>query len=114
MKPLHECLNYAYGLLRKWGGRPFLAVTCAGKLPSLFAPQTVYVLLEDNEPWQASMLCPCGCGAILDMNLLPDDRPVWSIDVDTNRVVSMVPSIWRQTGCHSHFFLRRGRIVWAR
>jgi hypothetical protein len=114
MIPLSEYLSFAFGLLRKWCGRPFRAQECIGKLPSLFAPQTVYVLLEDSEVWQASMLCPCGCGEILEMNLLPDDKPVWEISVDKSHTVSLKPSIWRNVGCRSHFFLRQGKIVWVR
>lgn len=34
----------------------------------------VYAVIEEGEPWQAAMLCPCGCKAQIHLSLLPGDR----------------------------------------
>ena len=43
-----------------------------------------------------------------------DDSPSWRCYLEFRKKPSLEPSIWRTTGCHSHFFLRRGQIVWCR
>lgn len=98
--------------------RPFqsyiLLVTVEGSFPKKLHEKRLYVLTEDGTPWQASMICPCGCGATLEMNLLPDERPRWSFSIDEKGRASLKPSVWRKVGCRSHFWLRHGEIRWAR
>jgi hypothetical protein len=57
--------------------------------------------------------CPCGCGEVISLPLQEPHKPRWSVYVDENGTPSLVPSIWRNTGCMSHFILRSGKIVWA-
>lgn len=73
----------------------------------------LYIVTENRNPWSAAMVCPCGCGAILHLNLLPDERPVWQFTHHQNNTVSLSPSVWRKTGCHSHFWFREGRVYWT-
>ena len=47
------------------------------------------------------------------MNLLPDERPRWSLTLNADGTATLYPSIWRNRGCHSHFWLRGGRIQWC-
>lgn len=74
---------------------------------------TLYLVGEGENLWAAAMLCPCGCGERIDLNLLPQVRPRWSADEHEDSTVTLTPSVWRQSGCRSHFILRRGRIVWS-
>jgi hypothetical protein len=94
-------------------GRRYLLTTVEGAFPAKLKHRRVYVLTEDGTPWQASMICPCGCGKTLELNLLPDERPVWRYSADKKGRVSLLPSVWRQVGCRSHFWLRNGRIMWV-
>lgn len=82
-------------------------------MPEPLRRRTLYILNEDGQPWVASMICPCGCGETLEMNLLTDERPCWRYSVDSLGHPSLEPSVWRKIGCHSHFFLRKGRIEWT-
>jgi hypothetical protein len=75
--------------------------------------RTLYVVTEDGEPWSAAMLCPCGCGATLHMNLRPDERPVWSLTVNADGTGTLHPSINRMKGCLAHFWFRDGRVYWC-
>ena len=77
--------------------------------PELVKPRRVYVIGENGHSWHATLLCPCGCGERLSLNLLPDDSPCWVL-LDDGGVPTLHPSIWRRVGCRSHFFLRGGRI----
>ena len=81
--------------------------------PDEFAPNILYVV-GDNHLFYAAMLCPCGCGAVLYMSLLEDDNPRWRIRMYNDGTATMVPSIWREVGCRSHFILFRGRPRWVK
>lgn len=59
------------------------------------------------------MLCPCGCGALLDMNLLHDTLPVWEYTHHQDHTVTLSPSIFRKVGCRSHFWFRESRVYWT-
>ena len=77
-------------------------------------PKILYLVMEAGDPWYAAMLCPCGCEETLFMNLIPDERPVWHLIVHEGNSATLCPSIQRKRGCHSHFWLRNGRIYWCR
>jgi hypothetical protein len=74
---------------------------------------TFYIVTEDGQPWSAAMICPCGCGEMLHMNLLPDERPVWALTMHNGSVSSLHPSVHRQKGCKAHFWFRSGRVYWC-
>jgi hypothetical protein len=75
--------------------------------------RTLYVVTEDGAPWSAAMLCPCGCGETLHMNLLPDERPVWKLAVDAGGFGTLHPSVHRMKGCRAHFWFRAGKVHWC-
>src|ERR1035437_7794489 len=84
------------------------------ELPDAIAPGAVYVLGEGRSHWFAALACPCGCGAIIQVSLLPDSKPYWRLIEHANDgTISLEPSIWRENGCQSHFFLRHGLIQWC-
>ena len=93
--------------------RPLRAVACED-LPEALQSAHIYLIGEEGLAWQAAMLCPCGCDATIQLSLIKRDRPSWSQTTDSDGRVTLTPSVWRTTGCHSHFFVRNGRIVWAR
>lgn len=68
----------------------------------------------DGVPWMAALLCPCGCGSDIRLSLIEDDTPRWRATFQKAGAASLYPSIWRTKGCRSHFFVRAGRVVWAR
>lgn len=84
------------------------------ELPQNLSWQEVYVLGEGGNVWFVALLCPCGCGALLQMSLLPGADPRWHLIQHDDGSVSLQPSVWRKVGCRSHFFIRRGRIDWCR
>lgn len=72
------------------------------------------VARENGECWAAALLCPCGCNDRLEVALIPDVTPHWRLTVSKNGAPNLFPSVWRKTGCLSHFWVREGRIVWCR
>jgi hypothetical protein len=98
--------------LRSRQPKPFRTLF-VDEFPDSLRPRAIYVASEPSHPWAASMLCPCGCGEVIQLNLLPQVRPCWQVQAHEDGTVSITPSVWRQKGCGSHFFVRRGRIDWC-
>ena len=60
----------------------------------------------------AVMRCPDGCGEIITVNLDPRTAKAWRFYRRHNQI-SVFPSVWRDTGCKSHFIVWSGTIVWC-
>jgi hypothetical protein len=82
-------------------------------LPPRLDRNTLYIAGEGKYRWYVAMMCPCGCGDTIQLNVRNDAHPYWRI-IEQKGTVSLEPSIHRLKGCRSHFFLRKGRIRWAR
>jgi hypothetical protein len=108
-------IRYFWLALKRWfrGQPPPLRTQNVEELPERLDARFVYIVGEGNHQWFATMLCPCGCGGTIYINLMPDSRPLWELTENDDRKVSIHPSIWRTKGCRSHFFLRNGVVVWC-
>jgi hypothetical protein len=82
-------------------------------LPDSLQAGVIYLVGDSPEPWSASLICPCGCGATISLSLVPDDEPSWQVK-SSGAAITLHPSIWRTKGCRSHFIVRGGRVYWAR
>ena len=82
-------------------------------LPDKLDSNIVYIVGADGYDWSAAMLCPRGCGKTLEMNLVPDAKPVWKVTEHSDQTVSLRPSVWLRTGCGCHFVLSEGRVKWT-
>ena len=58
------------------------------------------------------MACPDGCGELLTINLDERAGKAWRA-YGANDGLSLFPSVWRETGCKSHFILWRSKIYWC-
>ncbi|KQX22123.1 DUF6527 family protein [Variovorax sp. Root434] len=58
------------------------------------------------------MACPDGCGELLTINLDARSGKAWRT-YGSHEELSLFPSVWRQTGCKSHFILWRSKIYWC-
>lgn len=92
---------------------PYRTQLLEGDLPRQLERATLYLVEEDGFMEQAAMICPCGCGRTLHMNLLPDERPFWTARQHDDGSTTLHPSVWRQKDCQSHFWLRQGRVHWV-
>lgn len=68
-------------------------------------------LVERGRPRHLVVRCPCGCGDDISLNVDPEAGPCWRILRGGERLTVM-PSVWRETGCESHFFLWRDEVDW--
>ena len=66
-------------------------------------------IVERGVPRWAVFRCPCGCDELLTVNLDPRTGPHWRLRRTKSRV-SLSPSVWRMSGCHSHFILWKNRV----
>ncbi len=82
-------------------------------LPETLDHDQLYLVGNQEGAAFAAMRCPCDCGAALHMNLSHGVYPLWTLTTHENGAISLSPSIWRTVGCQSHFFLRRGSVVWC-
>jgi hypothetical protein len=64
------------------------------------------VLIHRNINRSIVFSCPCGCQEQLPINLDARAGPAWHLYRGSGRDVSLFPSVWRESGCKSHF------IVW--
>ncbi len=55
------------------------------------------------------MACPCGCGDQLTINLDRQSGSAWRF-VERGGEVTLYPSVWRESGCKSHFVVWQNRI----
>lgn len=81
--------------------------------PEKLERSMVYLIGDTRHPWQAAMVCPCGCGAEIDLSMVKDDSPSWSSSISAEGRITLHPSVWRTKGCRSHFILKEGSVSWA-
>lgn len=81
-------------------------------LPNDLPEKMILIIAEGYQPDSLAFKCPCGCNALIYLNLLTDAKPCWKYRITPKRNISILPSIWRRTGCKSHFFIREGRVKW--
>jgi hypothetical protein len=100
--------------IRRWltGQSPLLRTLKVEDLPDKLDPEVIYIAGEGQFLWFAALLCPCGCEEVIQLSLLPEGHPRWSLTQHADGTVSLHPSVLRLIGCRSHFFLRKGMIVW--
>ena len=108
-------LKRAWDVVWRWLFRRPLSLKTikVEELPEALNDKSVYVVGEGNYQWFMAMICPCGCGETLHMNLLPESRPRWKLTEHEDGTVTLHPSVWRKKGCGSHFFLLHGVIKWC-
>jgi hypothetical protein len=96
-----------------WRKRQIYRVLHVEEFPNNLKRYKVYLAGENENVWAAAMVCPCGCGDVIELNLLKQARPCWQVQLHSDETVSLAPSVWRQKGCRSHFWVRRGKIDWC-
>lgn len=107
-----KVVSAARRLVRPWTSTDRWRAVRVDELPDTVKAKSLY-LIGDGVPWCAALLCPCGCPDVLQLSLLDNDFPRWKLSLD-GALPTLAPSIRRTQGCRSHFFLRRGRVVWSR
>lgn len=74
--------------------------------------RTLYLEVRGEKERWLHFKCPDLCGENISLNLMKSIKPYWTINIK-NKNLTAEPSIWRQTGCHSHFYIRESQIIWV-
>lgn len=118
LKAIKALVGAIYGV-RQWvGGRvrgrsSRIRFERVEDFPDRLRPATLYVAGEEPYLWAAAMLCPCGCGDVIELSLLQQASPHWRVERNRDGTLNLVPSVWRTKGCRSHFLIRNSRIDWC-
>ncbi|WP_375171130.1 DUF6527 family protein [Marinobacter sp.] len=75
--------------------------------------QTVYCVVNRQRMKWSMMSCPCGCGDSITLSLQAIHKPHWSLSQTESLRPTLYPSVWRDVGCFSHFWVRDGRVFWC-
>lgn len=70
------------------------------------------VVVHRQGPRSVVFKCPCGCGDTLMIPVDPDVKRSWYLREHENGI-SLLPSVWRTSGCESHFILWRNQVWWC-
>jgi hypothetical protein len=76
----------------------------------LCKPGDAVIILRGQPRWMI-LKCPCGCGEEIPINLDRRAGKAWRYYDRDGRGLTLFPSVWRDTGCQSHFVVRWGRIL---
>jgi Family of unknown function (DUF6527) len=95
------------------GPRRKLQIVQGDSLPARLPRRDLVLARDDDEDWCIGMHCPCGCGYVIELLVIPEAKPRWDLNVDAKGRPSLSPSVWLQKGCRSHFWLHEGRIKWC-
>jgi len=98
-----------------WGSRTIAlvrrgTVESRGDANPLLRSPGDYVLVFRGFLRLALMACPDGCGEAVVVNLDPNAGPAWRL-YSTKRGMTLYPSVWRDTGCRSHFIVWNDRVL---
>jgi hypothetical protein len=76
--------------------------------------KTVIIVGQQGFQKWALMRCPCGCNEVLSQSLMKKKLPSWRLEIDRWNRITLSPSIWKNDGCRSHFFIKKGRLIWCK
>lgn len=82
-------------------------------LPDTIKSKQILIIKDGVEPELLVLKCPCGCNQDIMLNLLKDTKPKWDFDFTSKDEINIYPSIWRNIGCKSHFFIKKGKVDWV-
>lgn len=69
---------------------------------------------QSRHPKWVLFQCPCGCKTIVTLSLQKPHQPHWKLRKSRDSRPTLYPSVWREAGCLSHFWIQDGRVYWCR
>ena len=83
----------------------------AGAEKLSLAGDVVKVRRGDRDRW-LMIKCPSGCGDIISLNLDQRSGRAWHL-YERRSKLTLYPSVWRDSGCRSHFVVWGNLIDWV-
>lgn len=106
-------LKWILKLWGRYGPKRSLIIVEDDTPPEILTSRNIYLAREDGENWAVAMRCPCGCGDRLELMLIEEAKPRWSLKSQLEEAPTLHPSVWRNSACQSHYWVRDGRIIWC-
>lgn len=75
--------------------------------------KSFYFVIVAQKPKWALFKCPCRCGDVVTLSLQQVHLPHWRLTRTLSGHPTLYPSIWRNKGCLSHFWVHDGRVLWC-
>ncbi|MFA5833943.1 MAG: DUF6527 family protein [Bacteroidota bacterium] len=69
------------------------------------------VIVERGSLRSLVCMCPCGCAEQITINLDIRTGKAWKMYRKV-KGMSLYPSVWRDSGCKSHFIIWNNRVLW--
>ncbi len=69
------------------------------------------VLVKRGRDRLLLLVCPCGCGEQFPINLDERAGPAWRLYRGRSGALTLYPSVWRESGCCSHYIIWRNQIM---
>ena len=76
-------------------------------------PHNLYCAVSGDKPKWVLFHCPCGCGEVVTLSLQGIHKPNWALTKMDSGRPTLYPSVWRDKGCFSHFWVKGGRVYWC-
>ena len=96
---------------RRW--QATVRVTSVGDVPERIGPRRAVLVGSPTRDKWLVFDCPCGNGHRVMINLDPENLPRWRVSSDVPLTVT--PSVDERSGAgHCHYFVRDGRVIWAK
>lgn len=76
-------------------------------------PRQFITVVHKGRPYWSLFRCPCGCGEVVSLPMRLPHNPRWHIELSQDGRPTLHPSVWRNKGCMSHFWLKDGRVYWC-
>ena len=114
MTKLRRFIQWIIGLFRKEQpgiSMDFYQFQYVEGFPYHFKELTIYIDHDELGYNSAMCNCPCGCGDLIELNLIPPIRPLWHIS-EIKKRATVAPSVNKTGGCNSHFYIRDGVVIW--
>lgn len=70
------------------------------------------VVVKRGIPRSIVMQCPDGCGEVITVNLDQRSGPAWRY-FKRRELLTIYPSIWKNSGCRVHFIVWNDTILWC-
>lgn len=78
----------------------------------LAAKESVLLVRRGGISRAVVFYCPDGCGDTITINVDSRGGPAWRMRM-TAKGVTLMPSVWRTSGCRSHFILWEHEVYWC-
>lgn len=73
----------------------------------------VYVIGGKGYVKWAYLKCPDNCDENIILNLSQSRKPYWTVKQDKKGRATIHPSIHKLEGCKSHFWIKKGHLMWV-